>query len=152
MRQNGDAAIGAGQAFREVDDPAELRHEQGRRSLFLLVDVAPHRLRVAAVAEAIVGHGDQAVAGQRGGERLHELLRAGEAVGDHHHRGGPGVLGPEDGDRRFPCKGVCDREASRGAFEAPEPRSNAHQRDRNGEDTEKFHSFSGVKRERDRRS
>ena len=71
-------------------------------------DAAGERRRVPPMAGEVEGHRDIAVARQRGGELLHELLRPGEAVRDDHHRRAASRGRPEHGDRDWPHLGRGD--------------------------------------------
>ena len=139
MPEHRNAPIAAGKALRECGDPPELPHERGLGAFFHLRHVAGHGLRIMAMPEAVECHGDEAVAGERRGERLHELLRACEPVGDDNHGGGRCAFGPEDRDGRLSNSGARYRETRRCAFKLPQPCSDAKQRDGHGEDAKKFH-------------
>ena len=60
--------------------------QQQAGGAFDLGDITAQGLEVAPVAEVIEGHRQVAVARQRHREGLHQLLRAGKAVRDNHHR------------------------------------------------------------------
>jgi hypothetical protein len=110
--------------------PGERHHavervQQRAGARVLVGEAAGHRGGVPAVAGEVEGDGDVAVAGEGDRERLHQLLRAGEAVGDHGQRGrrcgGVGWRGPVHRDRNRARGRPGNVQAGGGARELPEP-------------------------------
>lgn len=102
----------------EGDDLCQRAH-QGRVAPVLVGEAARQRRGIPAVPGKVEGDGRVAVAGQGHGERLHELLRAGEAMPDHHHGTGRPGGGAERGDRDAADLGSRHGEAGGRAGEMP---------------------------------
>ncbi len=132
MAEQRDLAVAAGRGAGVGHDRVELVDQRLRRPVGLR-DAAAQRVRVLAVAEEVEGDRDVAVARQRDREGLHQLSRAGEAVGDHDDRGGPAVLRAEDGGRRAGDVEGGDGEAVRRANKLHQREDDCGQREnRNG--------------------
>lgn len=97
------------EAAREFGDRLRLGDERARRAV-LLDDRARERAGIAAVPGEVEGDRDVAVAGERHGEGLHQLPRAGEAVGDDHRRPARALRRPVDGRGNVPDRRPLDDE------------------------------------------
>ena len=116
MAKHREPSVAAGQAAGVACHLAEFL-QQCCGDAGALGDIAAHRLRIATMAEEVESDGEIAVARERQGKWLHQLLRAGEAMGDHHHRGFARRRRPEQRDRRGTASGAGDAQSLRGAAE-----------------------------------
>ena len=123
VAEHREAAVAAVQAHRV----AAHRVQGGQEVALHRAEVgqaSAQRLRIAAVAGKIEGDGDVAVARQGGGEGLHQLLRAGEAVRHHHHRRRVGTRLAEHGQRDVAEPRLCHREPGVHAIDPPQAQGN----------------------------
>ncbi len=96
MSQHREAAVA--ESAGEGGDARHLVHEYPRGA-GRLDDASGERLRIAPVPGEVEGHRGVAIAREGERERLHQLLRSGEAVGDDDHGTDPGLGRAENADR-----------------------------------------------------
>ena len=111
----------------ERRDVAKLMEKSAQAGV-LIGEAAGQRLRIAAVTAKIERGGDIAVAGQCQREGLHQLLRAGESMGDDDHRSRFGGCEPEDCHRRRSGAFMRNGDAVARAIELPNGRENCQDR------------------------
>ena len=94
------AAVGAAKSHCELRDLPDFREEEARARGHIR-QAPSERQWIAAVASEIESNRYISIARQCDRDGLHQLLRTGEAMRNHHHWACFGRLRPKDGDRNL---------------------------------------------------
>ena len=130
--------LAAGETPRKCGHLIDFRRQRAGAFLHVLHPAA-HGTGVPAMAREIEGHGGVAAMGEGQGHRLHELLGAGESMGDQGDLPIRGSCRPEGRGGDLVDQGSLDDEACARAQQAPATRSNRKQRQQEYENMSFFH-------------